>query len=73
MAVAVAVRAGLERGETPDSLRRLSPAPAFDFLPTVQLRYASGVLRAAAGNHERLGPSTTLPRAIFESPAAPRA
>jgi DNA-binding CsgD family transcriptional regulator len=56
LAVAGAVRAGLERDETPDSLRRLIDRSGvrFDteFLPSSQLRYASGVLRAAAGNHK---------------------
>ncbi len=56
LAVSVAVLAGLERGETPDSLRRLIDGAAVrsdtEFLPNSPLRYASGVLRAAAGNHE---------------------
>jgi len=56
LAVSVAVLAGLERDETPDSLRRLIDRSGAwydtDFLPSSQLRYASGVLRAAAGNHE---------------------
>ncbi len=56
LAVAAAVLAGLERDETPDSLRRLIDRAGVrydtDFTPSSQLRYASGVLRAAAGNHE---------------------
>jgi DNA-binding CsgD family transcriptional regulator len=52
----VAVFAGLDRGETPDSLRRLIDRTGVhydaEFLPSSQLRYASGVLRAAAGNHK---------------------
>jgi DNA-binding CsgD family transcriptional regulator len=56
MAVAAAVLAGLERDETPDSLRRLiddaDVRPDTEFLPSSLVRYASGVLRAAAGNHE---------------------
>jgi hypothetical protein len=47
---------GLDRGETPDSLRRLIDRTGVrydtEFMPNAQLRYASGVLRAAAGNHE---------------------
>jgi DNA-binding CsgD family transcriptional regulator len=50
------VLAGLERDETPDALRRLIDRTGVrydtEFLPSSQLRYASGVLRAAAGNHE---------------------
>jgi DNA-binding CsgD family transcriptional regulator len=56
LAVFAAVVAGLERDETPDSLRRLIDRSGLrydtDFTPSSQLRYASGVLRAAAGNHE---------------------
>jgi len=56
LAVAVAVFAGLERGATPESLRRLIDRSGVrydpDFLPSSQLRFASGLLRAAAGNHE---------------------
>ncbi|HEY1592039.1 MAG TPA: AAA family ATPase [Solirubrobacteraceae bacterium] len=55
-AVAAAILAGLDCGESPDSLRRLvvRTGVSYDaeFLPGAQLRYASGVLRAAAGNHE---------------------
>jgi DNA-binding CsgD family transcriptional regulator len=65
--VSAAVLAGLDRDETPDSLRRLidrTPESLrlvvdragvrheAEFLVSSQLRYASGVLRAAAGNHE---------------------
>jgi DNA-binding CsgD family transcriptional regulator len=50
------VLAGLDRDETPDSLRRLIDRTGVqydeEFLPSSQLRYASGVLRAAAGKHE---------------------
>jgi hypothetical protein len=53
--VAAAVLAGLERDETPDSLRRLIDGAGVrydtEFMPNAMLRYASGVLRAAAGNH----------------------
>jgi DNA-binding CsgD family transcriptional regulator len=56
LAVSAAVLAGLDRDETPDSLRRLIDHAGIrydtEFLPSSQLRYASGVLRAAAGNHE---------------------
>jgi DNA-binding CsgD family transcriptional regulator len=56
LAVSSAVLAGLERDETPDSLRRLIERAGVrydsDFASSSQLRYASGVLRAAAGNHE---------------------
>ena len=56
LAVAAAVLAGLERDEPPDTLRRLIDRAGVrydtDFTPSSQLRYASGVLRAAAGNHE---------------------
>jgi DNA-binding NarL/FixJ family response regulator len=50
------VLAGLERDETPDGLRGLIDRTGArydpDFTSSSQLRYASGVLRAAAGNHE---------------------
>jgi DNA-binding CsgD family transcriptional regulator/tetratricopeptide (TPR) repeat protein len=56
LAVSAAVLAGLDRDETPESLRRLIDRSGVrhdtDFLVSSQLRYASGVLRAAAGNHE---------------------
>ena len=56
LAVSAEVLAGLERDETPDSLRQLIDRAGVrydtEFLPSSQLRYASGVLRAAAGNHE---------------------
>jgi DNA-binding CsgD family transcriptional regulator len=55
-AVSAAVLAGLERDETPDSLRRLIQRVGVwyddDFTSSSQLRYASGVLHAAAGNQE---------------------
>ena len=55
LAVSAAVLAGLERDETPDSLRRLIDRTGVrydnEFTSSSQLRYASGVLRAAAGNH----------------------
>jgi DNA-binding CsgD family transcriptional regulator len=55
-AVSAAVLAGLERDETPDALRRLIDRTGVrydaEFTSSSQLRYASGVLRAAAGNHE---------------------
>ena len=56
LAVSAAVLSGLERDETPDALRRLIDRAGVrydtEFTPSSQLRYASGVLRAAAGNHE---------------------
>src|SRR5437763_1467501 len=56
MAVASAVLAGLERDKTPDSLRRLVDRAGVrldeEFVPSYLLRYASGVLHAAAGNRE---------------------
>ena len=56
LAVAAAVLARLEREETPESLRQLIQRTGVwyddDFTSSSQLRYASGVLRAAAGNHE---------------------
>jgi DNA-binding CsgD family transcriptional regulator len=56
LAVAAAILAGLERDETPESLRRLIERVGVwydtDFTSGSQLRYASGVLSAAAGNHE---------------------
>jgi DNA-binding CsgD family transcriptional regulator len=55
-AVATAVLVGLERDETPDSLRALIDRTGvrFDpeFTPSAQLLWTSGVLRAAAGNHQ---------------------
>jgi DNA-binding CsgD family transcriptional regulator len=55
-AVSAAVLAGLERDETPDALRGLIERSGVrydtEFTSSSQLRYASGVLRAAAGNHE---------------------
>ena len=56
LAVSAAVLAGLDRDETPDSLRLLIDRTGVrydrDFTSSSQLRYASGVLRAAAGDHE---------------------
>ena len=56
LAVSAAVLAGLERDETPDSLRQLIDRTGVrydaEFTSSSQLCYASGVLRAAAGNHE---------------------
>jgi DNA-binding CsgD family transcriptional regulator len=56
LAVSAAVLAGLDRDETPDSLRRLIDRTGVrydnDFTSSSQLRYASGVLRAAAGDHK---------------------
>jgi DNA-binding CsgD family transcriptional regulator len=56
LAVSATVLAGLERDETPDALRRLIDSTGVrydsDFASSSQLRYASGVLSAAAGNHE---------------------
>jgi DNA-binding CsgD family transcriptional regulator len=56
LAVSAAVLVGLERDETPEALRRLIDRAGVrydtDFTPSSQLRYASGLLRAAAGNHE---------------------
>jgi DNA-binding CsgD family transcriptional regulator len=55
-AVSAAVLAGLERDETPDALRGLIDRTGVrydtEFTSSSQLRYASGALRAAAGNHE---------------------
>jgi DNA-binding CsgD family transcriptional regulator len=55
-AVSAAVLAGLERDEAPDALRRIIDRSGvrFDpeFTPSAQLLYTSGVLFAAAGNHE---------------------
>lgn len=54
--VSAAVLAGLDRDESPDSLRLLIDRTGVrydaEFMPNALLRYASGVLRAAAGNHE---------------------
>jgi DNA-binding CsgD family transcriptional regulator len=56
LGLAAAVLAGLERDESPDSLRQLIDGAGVgydsEFVPSSQLRYASGVLRAAAGDHE---------------------
>ncbi|HSC04471.1 MAG TPA: AAA family ATPase, partial [Solirubrobacteraceae bacterium] len=56
LGVTAAVLVGLEREETPESLRRLIERVGIrydtEFSPSSQLRYASAALRAAAGNHE---------------------
>jgi hypothetical protein len=56
LAVSAAVLAGLDRDETPTSLRRLIDRTGVrydsEFTSSSQLRFASGVLHAAAGNHE---------------------
>ena len=56
LAVSSAVLVGLDRDETPETLRRVIDDSGIgyddEFSPSSQLRYASGVLRAAARNHE---------------------
>src|SRR5947209_5949247 len=56
LAVVAAVLAGLDRGETPHSLRLLIDRTGIRYetavIPNARLRYSSGVLRAAAGDHE---------------------
>jgi DNA-binding CsgD family transcriptional regulator/tetratricopeptide (TPR) repeat protein len=56
LAVSAAVVAGLERDETPESLRRLIDEAGIrydtEFSPSSQLRHASAMVRAAAGNPE---------------------
>jgi DNA-binding CsgD family transcriptional regulator len=56
LAVAAAVLAGLDRDESPESLRRLIDQVGIrydtEFSPSSQLRYASALVRAAAGNHQ---------------------
>ena len=56
LAVAAAVLCGLEREESPESLRRLIDRVGArydtEFSPSTQLRQASAAVRAAAGNHE---------------------
>jgi DNA-binding CsgD family transcriptional regulator len=56
LAVSAAVLAGLDRDEPPESLRGLIDRAGIsydtEFSPSTQLRYASGLVRAAAGNHE---------------------
>ena len=56
LAVPAAVLAGLDRDATPDSLRRILDSTGVregtEFMARGLMRYASGVLRAAAGNHE---------------------
>jgi hypothetical protein len=65
-------RACRSRAEAPpDSLRRLVDRVGVrydtEFIPNATLRYASGVLRAAAGNHE--GAIEELRGCAFEHPA----
>ena len=71
LAVAAAVLAGLDRDEAPESLRRLIDGAGVrydtEFMPNAPLRYASGVLRAAAGNHEAA--IEELRSCAFEHPA----
>jgi DNA-binding CsgD family transcriptional regulator len=71
LAVAAAVLAGLDRDETPASLRQLIDRAGVrydtEFMPNAPLRYASGVLRAAAGNHEDA--IEELRSCAFEHPA----
>ena len=71
LAVAAAVLAGLDRDEAPESLRRLIDGAGVrydtEFMPNAPLRYASGVLRAAAGNHEAA--IEQLRSCAFEHPA----
>ena len=55
IAVAAAVQAGLERNETTESrglIDRVGIRYDTEFAPSTQLRYASALLRAAAGDHE---------------------
>ena len=56
LAVSSGVLVGLDRDETPEALRRLIDEAGIsyddEFSPSSQLRHASGVLRAAARNHE---------------------
>jgi DNA-binding CsgD family transcriptional regulator/tetratricopeptide (TPR) repeat protein len=56
LAAPVAVLAGLDRCDTVDSLRRLIERAGVgedtELIAASQLRYASALLRAAAGNHE---------------------
>jgi DNA-binding CsgD family transcriptional regulator len=71
LAVSAAVLAGLERDEPPEALRRLIDSTGVrwdtEFTSSSQLRYASGVLRAASGNHE--GAIEELRGCGFEDPA----
>jgi DNA-binding CsgD family transcriptional regulator len=78
LAVSTRVLVGLDRDETPGSLRRLidDGRVAYDdeFSPSSQLRYASGVLRAADRNHdgaleELLGCGMEHPALGGENPA----
>ena len=56
LAVPPAVAAGIERDQPPGSLRRLIDRTGAledtEFLASPQVRYASGVLRAATGSHD---------------------
>ena len=56
LALSATVVAGLERDDTPDSLRGLIERTGVrndtEFPSSSQLRYASGALRAAAGDHQ---------------------
>ena len=71
LGVAAAVLSGLDRDEAPDSLRRLIDTAGVgydtEFIPNAPLRYASGVLRAASGNHEAA--IEELRSCAFEHPA----
>jgi DNA-binding NarL/FixJ family response regulator len=56
LAVSTSVLVGLDRDETPETLRRRIADVGIgyddEFTPSSQLRYASGILHAAARNHE---------------------
>ena len=71
LAVAAAILVGLDRDDPPDALRRLIDVVGVrhdtEFMPNAPLRYASGVLRAAAGNHEAA--IDELRSCAFEHPA----
>jgi DNA-binding CsgD family transcriptional regulator len=71
LAVTAAVLAGLDRDETPDALRLLVDRCGVrydtDFIPNAVLRYAEGVLRAAAGDHSAA--IDELRACAFEHPA----
>ena len=64
LAVSAAVVAGLEREETPESLRRLIDQAGLrydtEFSPSSQLRHASAMVRAAAGNQRARSRSSRL-------------
>jgi DNA-binding CsgD family transcriptional regulator len=72
LALSAAVLAGLDRDATPEALRRLIDRSGVrtdsEFLATSHLRYASGVLTAAAGNHE--GAVEELTRCAVGHPTA---